>query len=154
LIPKIKERLLVIAKTEVGDSGSIEEETIDQIIEKNYPDMRAMVVDMQFCFMENAGSIKGNFISSNANIIPQIVEQLKAGKLINARKLYIENVGDSVKFHIDLLDWCLDNLPEYLHAAIATDVGESARWDTLSVNDELNVTGALFGKMINMLKAK
>lgn len=150
--PQILKRLEVIAKKEVGDLGEVSMETLEQIMNKNFPDIRAMMSDMQFCFMSNNGSIVGNYVSDTYSMIPELVECLKNGKMISARKLYIEKGGDPVRFHLDFANWCLDNLPEKYHAAIAVQVGESLRWHTMGVNDEVNVAGVLFGKMIEILR--
>lgn len=153
LYPKIKERLTVIAEKECGDLGTIDPNTIDQLIDAHYPDIRSMIKEMNFIYMGNNGSIIGNIEKSTDDDIRKIIELLKQGETgwFQARQVFIDEVNDISAFPNRFLECAFDMLPEKYHMAIASSVGESARWATQAVNPDINYGCKLFPDVIKIL---
>lgn len=154
LFPKIKERLNIIAEKEVGDMGTIDQSTIDQLVETHYPDIRSMIKEMNFIFMANNGSIVGDVEKVTNEDIRKIVELLQQGESgwFQARQIFIDEVNDISAFPNRFLDCAFDMLPDKYHLSIASAVGEAARWATQAVNPDINYGCKLFPDIIKILE--
>lgn len=149
---KMMERLTIIANTEVGDIGEVSTETISQICDINFPDMRAMIRETQRCYERNSGSIIGDIRGVTNAAIQQICELLTQGEKgwKQARKIFIEEIENPYSFCTEFLDYAFDNLPENHHLAIAVAVAEAERWGTQQVNPDINIACGLFPELMRI----
>lgn len=153
LYPAIKERLKIIADTEVGDMGTVSDDTLNQLVDTYYPDIRSMIKEMNFNFRANNGSISGDIVSQSNEEIVKIVELLKQGEKgwFQARKIFIDDVNDVSGFSHKFLDCVFENVDEKHHMAIATSVAEADRWNTQQINPDINYGCGLFPAVIKIL---
>ena len=153
MIPLIRERLEIIAKTETSISnGTYEISTIDQIIDRSYPDVRDMIKQMQFVFISNGGNIVGSIDSEKSDVSDRIANMILEKDFHGARKEFRENVRDVQNFIIELGYSLYEKTPPKYHLIIGSILADAARWDTMSVNPEVNVAWGAFSPIIDKLK--
>lgn len=148
----IYSRLKSIAQMEVGDKGTIDEETLKLIAKTHYPSIRSMIKSLQFNFGENGGSIKGTAIGVSAKSIEQIWNLIVEGKWEEARLAFSAGVNDPSSFFRSFLDHALTVCNPAHRMAIASTVAEFQYRSVFQVDAEINITCGLFPSLIRLLK--
>ena len=149
-------RLNEIAKVETEKvGGEVSKETMAQIAKNNYPDMRAMINQMQYNFDSNGGSIKGDISSITLDHIKTLWELIKNDDdILPIRKYYTEYISDLNGIFLPLLNYIVDNdykfSKQYLLSlgVIISDHMSMAAFDRME--PEVNIFG-MVSKMIRVI---
>jgi DNA polymerase III delta prime subunit len=145
-------RLKQIAHLEVGDTGTVDEETLKIIAKTHYPSVRSMIKSLQFNHRENGGSIKGNSIGISSKTIEQIWNLIIEGKWEESRLAYSSNISDPSSFFRSFLDHALLMCQPGHRMAIASTVAEFQYRSVYQVDSEINITCGLFPALIKLVK--
>ena len=151
-------RLKQIADTETKKSGGkVNKETMAQIAKLNYPDMRAMINEMQYNFDSNEGSIDGEIVSVSLEHIKELWELIKStGDMLTVRKYYTEYISDLNGLFLPFMDYVIDNDYETVKPYVCSLTSVVAQHQFQSSFDsmipEVNVAG-MMGKIIRLVHA-
>jgi len=149
-------RLNEIAKIETGKvGGKVNEDTMAQIAKVNFPDMRAMLNQMQYNFDSHGGSIDGEISTITLDHIKTVWELIKGNDdILPVRKYYTENISDLNGIFNPLLNYIVDNDYEFSKkhlltiGKIVSDHQFMAAFDRME--PEVNIFG-MVSKLIKMI---
>jgi replication factor C small subunit len=147
-------RLIEIATAETAISGgTVDHDTLRQIAKNRYPDMRAMISDMQENFNENQGSIKGTIISVSGEHVANMWNLLKGKDIGKARLYFTEHVSDVSSFYAPFLAHMFEN---GFHNDFLIDfcsiIADHQTLDGQATTDpEINALG-MFGEIIRVFR--
>jgi len=149
-------RLNEIAKIETDKvGGKVNEDTMIQIAKINFPDMRAMLNQMQYNFDSHNGSIEGDISTITLDHIKALWELIKENDdILPVRKYYTEYISDLNGIFLPLLNYIVDNDYEFSKkhllslGKIVSDHQFMAAFDRME--PEVNIFG-MISKVIRLL---
>lgn len=146
-------RMMDIAKEETAKySGTVDPNTVKEIVSKCYPDMRLMTSTMFNNFLENRCSIKGDIRVLSTEYTNMLVEFVLKGDDMGARKFVLENYVDfdSLFHHFADIIITKDILPPMARLEFAVITGQYEQMSQFQVNP-YTVINAYISKVILLL---
>jgi len=146
------ERLKYIAETETSISGGeLDLNTLKQIAGMHFPDMRAIISEMQLNFNINKGSIKGDISSIGTDHITKIWELINKGDITDLRKYYTEHINDINGIYVPFEKHASSKCEQKHRLTLAVVIADHqyrAAYD--QVDPEINING-MFAKIIKII---
>ncbi len=145
-------RLKEIATIEVGNNGTVEEDTLKMIARNHFPDFRGMLRSLQYNFRQNSGSIKGVISGISHSSIETMWKQLVTGNWEEARKTFNGSISDYSSFFRIFLDYILSVSDKKYGMDLACTIAEYQYKACFPVDQELNISCGLFPALVKVIK--
>jgi hypothetical protein len=146
-------KMMSIAQEETAMyGGTVDPNTVNEIVEKCYPDMRLMTSTMFNNFLENKCSIKGNVTVISTEYTNKLVEFVLRGDDLGARKFVLDNYVDFDSLFNNFADIIISKniLPPMARLEFNVATGQYAQMSEFQVNP-YTVVNAYISKVILLL---
>lgn len=146
-------KMMEIAQEETAPyGGTVDKNTVSEIVAKCYPDMRLMTSTMFNNFLENKCSIKGNITVVSTEYTNKLVEFVLAGDDMGARKFVLDNYVDFDSLFHKFADIIIEKniLPPMARLEFSVITGQYEQMSEFQVNP-YTVVNAYISKVILLL---
>lgn len=146
-------KMMEIAQEETAPyGGTVDKNTVYEIVAKCYPDMRLMTSTMFNNFLENKCSIKGSITVVSTEYTNKLVEFVLAGDDMGARKFVLDNYVDFDSLFHKFADIIIEKnvLPPMARLEFSVITGQYEQMSEFQVNP-YTVVNAYISKVILLL---
>lgn len=146
-------KMMEIAQEETAPyGGTVDKNTVSEIVAKCYPDMRLMTSTMFNNFLENKCSIKGSITVVSTEYTNKLVEFVLAGDDMGARKFVLDNYVDFDSLFHKFADIIIEKniLPPMARLEFSVITGQYEQMSEFQVNP-YTVVNAYISKVILLL---
>ena len=154
---EIYKRLNYIALSETEkEHGNVDKNTIVNIINKHYPDIRYMIQTMHYMYLQNNGSIIGDPVVLEIEYLEKIFNFILENDVIGARYFIATNNINMDGFYVEFARYVIEKLDQSIRAQFSVIVSEYAYKSCFRVDPELMINGFICNVMllINSIKKK
>ena len=145
---RIYTRLMSIAKAECGArGGTVDKNTVVQIMKDSYPDIRLMISTMRRSFLENGGSIIGAPPAMPTTVIEEIFKLTVTFKARELRRYISLNVPFCPGVYRPFGDMAVDHLPDEALIPFGVALAEAFNRASRQVDQEFALWGFLLQVM-------
>lgn len=135
----IKSRLISVCKKE---AIAYDEQTIDDIVNKHFPDMRSMFNSVQYMSNLKTGVCGG--LKDHADGVDELVVSIKNGDFISARRTASNMLNANCSIYRNIYDYLLPTIEDPIDLMNATmTTAEYAFRSTTTVDREINVAAMI-----------
>ena len=146
-------KMMEIAQEETAPyNGTVDKNTVAEIVDKCYPDMRLMTSTMFNNFLENRCSIKGQITVVTTEYTNTLVDFVLAGDDMGARKFVLDNYVDFDSLFHKFADIIIEKniLPPMARLEFCVITGQYEQMSEFQVNP-YTVVNAYISKVILLL---
>lgn len=149
---RVFKRLMEIARSECGaKGGEVDKNTVFQIFNENFPDIRLMIATMHRSFLENHGSIIGAPPAMPTSVIETIFNYTVTFNPRELRRYLSLNVPFCPGVYRPFGDFAIDRLPDETLIPFGVALAEAVSIASRQVDQEIALWGFLL-KVMQILK--